>query len=548
MFIQGTLMKNLISLTLLCLMLPSMVIGDDTSIDGQFATPTSMTDKQMDNAKNFTHQGVKDRVIKEGCAKVNDCQEDDGGFPLEQVIGKAYSMIGMFTGDGMVPKLSLAKTAPASGAAAPSAGTTPATGTTPPANGAAEGAGSTDKAKKEEKNDYCMMIAMGYELVGGALQTSLQKKAENKASGINDAQLASLVNLKETHKARATTASWQRNIYAGVTACYAYQMISGGLDMSDPKLYLKVAGAGALTVLYQKKVSKHKDAADKVQLVIDSLPKVGDCNPWTGTKCFCGEVTSKDRYPGEYQEVCVLNNGNFETPKVALGCGAVVDKKVSFDKECKCKATNTCIKGSLSAVSGLSGLGTNMLNEANKNFDLLNSGEFDQGKFDSAALSASTLAARVKLPTPKNLPKVQLTDDQKKMAAELSKYAPPGAAALAAASNGSGFKSGIADASTSSAAVSKLSPEIKQKLAQAIKVNYKSGGGNDIGTVPEEEFTLPGFGAKPEEAQGGTEVLSFAEQAVSKADVSNSPETPIFDIISNRYRRSGWNKLDTVGK
>lgn len=523
-------MKNLISLALLCLMLPSLVIGDDTSIDGQFATPTNMTDKQMEGAKNFTHQGVKDRKIKEGCAKLNDCDADENGLPLEKIIGIMYSTLGMMGGT----ELNTNKVVPGGAEAAAEANKNLQPGQKP------------KKPETEKKKDYCVMVAAASEAVGAAIQTSMQNKVEKESSGIKDAQLASLVNLKKTHEARAKTASFQRAIYAGVSACYGYMLATGA--SLDFNLGLRMGGAVALTGLYWKKVNKHKDAAKKVQLVIDSLPKAGDCNPWTGTKCFCAEVTSKDVYPGEYQEVCVLNNGNFETPKVALGCGTLVDKKVTFDKECKCKATNTCLKGTLSAVGGLSGFGTNMMNEANKNFELLASGEFDQGKFDSAALTASALAAKVKLPATKV--KADLSPEQKKVADELSKYIPSNyAAAVAASPANSGLKSGISDsADTSSAAISKLTPELKQKVAEAIKVNYQQGSGGSSSSAAEEEITIPGFGPKTEDAKGGTEIISFAEQAVNKADVSNAPDTPIFDIISNRYRRSGWNKLDTEGK
>ena len=59
---------------------------------------------------------------------------------------------------------------------------------------------------------------------------------------------------------------------------------------------------------------------------------------------------------------------------------------------------------------------------------------------------------------------------------------------------------------------------------------------------------MPIMPGQAQESAGGTEIVSFAEAAVSKADVSNTPETPIFDIISNRYRRSGWQKLDRFEK
>ncbi len=541
MFIQGMLMKNIISLVLLSLMLPSFVVADDTSIDGQFATPTEMTDKQMEGAKNFTHQGIKDRKIQEGCKDLNNCQEDDGGFPIEKVIGTLYSTMGMMMGTDLKTNKPIEGTGGAQGAQ----GAQAAQGAQG-AQGAASSSTAPKKPETEKKKDYCIMVAAASEIVGGAMQTTMQSKAEKATANINDPQLASLVNLKETHKARAKTASFQRAIYAGVTACYGVMLATGAV--MDFNLGIRMAGAATLTVLYSKKISKHKNAAEKVQLVIDSLPKTGECNPWTGTKCFCAEATSKDKYPGEYQEVCVLNAGNFETPKVALGCATTVDSKVTFDKECKCKQTNTCIKTTLSNFANLSGIGTNMLNEANKNFSLLNGGEFDQAKFDAAALSASTLAAKVKLP--KTNVKTNLNPEQKKMALELSKYMPANMAAVAAsAPANSKFNSGISDSGTSSAAISKLSPELKQKVAEAIKVGYSQGNGNGSSSAgAEEEFVMPGFGPKPEEAQGGTEVISFAEQAVSKADVSNAPETPIFDIISNRYRRSGWNKLDTEGK
>lgn len=538
MFIQGKHMKKIISSVLITLLLSSSVMGEDTSIDGQFATPTTMTDKQMDDAKNFTHQGIKDKKIQDGCKDLNDCQADESGFPLEKVIGTLYSTMGMMMGTDLKAKPKAGATSQNTAVTQPS---------TPPASGEAAPQGSpAKKPEGEKKKDYCIMVAAASEIVGAAMQTTMQSKAEKASSNIKDIQLASLVNLKETHKARAKTASFQRGIYAGVSACYGVMLATGAV--MDFNLGIRMAGAITLTALYTKKINKHKDAAKKVQLVIDSLPKAGDCNPWTGTKCFCAEATSKDRYPGEYQEVCVLNQGNFDTPKVALGCATTVDSKVTFDKECKCKQTNTCIKTTLSGFTNLSGIGTNMLNEANKNFSLLNDGMFDEGKFDAAALSATTLAAKVKLPNPKV--NAKLTDEQKKMAQELSQYMPSGlAAAAATAPANSNLRSGVSEPGSSSAAISKLTPEVKRKLAENIRVGYSQGSGNNTSSAgAEEEIVFPGFGPKKEDAAGGTEVISFAEQAVSKADVSNAPDTPIFDIISNRYRRSGWNKLDTEGK
>lgn len=513
------------------LLLPSLVFGQtidqpSDSLDSAFATPTNLTDAQMEAAKNFEHQGVKDRVIKEGCAKLKNCQDNEG-FPIEAMIGKAYALLGVISGGGGMP--SLTKKAPKA--------TTPATKeTTPPATG-----------KKETQTDYCAMGAIAWEAVGGMIQNSLQQKAQSKTQNVTDPQLQTLVNLKETHKARKTTAKWQAGVYGAVTTCYV-AMAATGKAATDWKYMAKLGGATALTALYMRKADKHAKAAKKVQEVIDSIPKTGDCNPWTGTSCFCKEASSKTLYPGEYQEVCVLNNGNAETPKVALGCGALVDGKVQYDKECTCKQTNTCLKSNLKGINASIGMGSNLMNESSQMFDMLNSGEFEEGKLDEYSTNAAALASKVKGQVdPKSIPSPELTDEQKKMADALNDYMPSSLANAAAASN-SDYTGGISDSPSQTAGIGNLSPELKEKLADAISGNYRPmGGGSDA--QASEEFSLPGFpGQKPEGQKGGTEVLTFAEQAMSKADVNNTPSTPIFDIISNRYRKSGWTKLDRIEK
>lgn len=495
----------------------AQTIDQSESLDSAFANPTNLTDKQMDDAQNFTHQGIKDRAIKEGCEKVDDCKAPDEAG-LEMMIGKAYAMIGMIGGTKLKGK--------SSGDA--------------PQGEAANG----QQGEKNEKQDYCMMGAMAWEFVGAQVQQQLQSKGNDSAANIQDPQLQSLVSLKQAHEARAKTASMQRNVYGAVTLCYAGMATVGGAAATDWKFMAKVAGSTALTFLYQKKIKKHKNAAKLVQEVIDGLPKTGDCNPWTGTSCFCSERTSKDLYPNEFQEICILNGGNFETPKVAVGCGAVVNNQIQYDKECKCKQTNTCLKSNLKAFNPQFPLGNNFLQEANKNFDLLNSGEFDQGKLDVASTNAAALASKFKPKLKGKLPQPKLTPEQQKIADELKSVMPASLANIAAASNGD-YQGGINDSGFGSPAISKLPDSVKDKLASTIDVRYRRGGGPTQYSDPEPQFAMPKFPGQ-EAKKDGTEVLSFAEEAISKADVSNSPTTPIFDIISNRYRRSGWKKLETV--
>lgn len=514
------------------LLFPGLVLGQ--SIDTQFQNPTKLTDQQMDDAKAFVHEGVKERTIKEGCAKVNNCKEDDSGVLLEQLIGKAYALFGVISGGGIVPQLTKA-----GGAGAAKAGSAATDG----ASKAADGASKT----AETQTDYCMMVAMGYETVGGMIQSSLQKKAENSVSQVTDLQLQSLISLKEMHKARRTTATMQSTIYGGVTACYAAMAYTGTIKL-DWKYWVKVGGAAALTTLYIKKRNKHSDAMKKVQEVIDSLPKSGDCNPWTGTSCFCSEATSKEKYPMQYEEVCVLNKGDFSTPKVNVGCVALKTANVpAYDENCECKKTNTCVKSNLKGISGKIPAVANLMNSANKGFELVNSGTFEEGKFNDYNTGAAAFATKFSGNIDKTkVPTKGLTAEQKKIADALSPYMPESLAGMAAASS-DGYKGGITEPSMGSAAISNLPPALKEKLSDAISVDYQQGSGSSQGASDAPEFTMPVFGQETA-ASNGTEVVSFAEQAVNKADVSNAPDTPIFDIISNRYRRSGWEKLNQLEK
>jgi hypothetical protein len=518
-------MKNYHSFLLLALLLPSLALAQGAPLDSAFSNQIDLSDQEMDNAQKFDHQGIKARTIEEGCKdkKALGCKPVDDGFPLEKLIGVAYTTLGMISGGSSGPTLNKKKVK-----------TTEA----PVLNSE----GKQVKPEKETRPDYCIIAATAYETLGGMIQQALQSKANNTASGAGDAQLQALISLKETHLARRKTASFQRAIYGGVTLCYVAMIASGAAV--DAKLLLKMGGAGALTGLYWKKAAKHKNAAEAVQLVINSLPQAGTCNPWTRTPCFCSEPTSKTLYPAQYQEVCVLNNGNFDVPKVVLGCAAVAGNNLQYDKECKCKQNNTCLKSNLKAYNPNFSLANNLMNEANKTFDLLNSGDFDQGKLDRASINSASLAAKMKIKPEEKLPQPKLSADQQKMADALKEFMPASVANLAATSAPGSYIGGISDAGMESSAIDKLLSSVKAKLAEVIKVDYKKGRGNTNYGSTEPDFVMPKFPGQEGPKVESTEILSFAEQAISKADVSNAPETPIFDIISNRYRRSGWKKLE----
>jgi hypothetical protein len=502
--------------------------AEPTGIDSQFSTPTNLTDQQMEDARTFVHQGQRDRVYQEGCAKADGCKFEEG-FPIEMMIGKAYGLIGIFTGDGMSPNLNMKPTAAQEAAVA----------------GKVDAKGNPVEPDHDKKKDYCMMAAMVWESVGGMLQQALQTRAENTTTP-GDAQLQALVSLQQTHKARQETAKYQAFVYGGVTACYIGMAFTG--IQLDASFWIKSVGAGALTTLYGIKSEKHRIAAEKVGDVIDSMDWAGkNCNPWTRTTCFCSESTSKTIYPDQYQEVCVLNKGNFDTPKVALGCAAVQGNQIQYDKECKCKQSNSCLKSGLKGYNPQYGMNTNIMNDVNKTFDLLATGEYDKGELDRATLKTMATASRMKIKGLDKIKTPELSAEQQKIAKAMSEYMPAKLAQIAAASQPKSL-SKIQEPSFNTAGLSKLSPKIRQQLAKSIDAGYaKKGGGNSSSGSDEPDFMMPTFGSKSAEQSGGAEVMEFAEKAQMKAEITNQPSTPIFEIISNRYQRSGWQKLDTQG-
>jgi hypothetical protein len=538
-------MKNLIFLLCFTLSFNSFAQGIDNndSLDGQFNQTQQLTDQQNDEAQTFVHQGIKDKAIEKGCKDklLKDC---DPGYPdsmgvllpggIENQIGKLYTVI-----FGVMPMLSGNKGGSSSGA---SNTTTPPAGENGAANGATPPAG--DAAKKTGK-DYCIYIPMLYEGISFVTQMAGQKQAQQETANL-DAQLAALAQLKEAHKTRKKTATQQSVVYGATAACYVATMFT---PAPPPNGMIKGAAAGGISVLYMMKAKKHAKAAEAVQRVIDSLPKAGDCNPWTGTQCFCSEKTSPKLYPGQYQEVCVLNKGNPNGPLSNMGCAVQTNGQVALDANCSCKASNTCINSRISMGRTNLGLGANFINDANKGLSLLDPSQFDEGKLNDFQASMAAKLNDFKAKGDKTIPDVKLSPEQKALANELSKVVPPAVANLAAASPTGGPPVGGLMSGSTSSALDKV-PAALQKDMKDFEVggNYRKSGGFSptASAAAEPGFTFPGMPGGQQQPQGGEQTAEdFAAKAVDRgADVRNTPDTAIFEIISNRYRMSAWKRLN----
>jgi hypothetical protein len=216
-----------------------------------------------------------------------------------------------------------------------------------------------------------------------------------------------------------------------------------------------------------------------------------------------------------------------------------------FDKECKCKETKTCFTTSIRPFNPNYNFGNNVMNYANQPFDQLESGSFNPAKLNNYSTDARALALKAFKTMKTKLPKPKLSATQQASANELAKVLPPEAAALMAAAPAGNSPVGLGMGRPVS--LDKLSPETKKKVATAINSQYQSNGSgfDQASNDQENSFQMPTLGQKSS-SEDNIEVLKFAEKAVDGADVNKAPETPIFDIISNRYRRSGWNKIEST--
>lgn len=526
-------MKNLL-IILNIIFIPTLWAND---LNSTFSEAGNLTDQQVKQSKDFVHEGIKDQVVTEGCNSLDNCQVEDDG-QLERVIGQVYTTA--------LPAILSQFKSSDSGSSKSSKSSNDTPKETQNADSAAENSTNQGGESAKDQTDWCMIAAMGYEMYAMVFQEKMQKDKSKTAEEIPDPQLRTLVNLRETHKARKKSATYQATAYGTITACYALMLSQSWLTLGWDT-GIKMGGAALLTTLYIKKADKHDKLADKVQTVINALPKSGACNPWTQSSCFCEEPTSKDRYPAEYQEVCVLNGGDFNTPKMAMGCAATdANGKVTYDEQCRCKQTNTCVSAKISAFTPTLSGATNLMQQMKAGVELLDSGFYDEAKLNTystqTAAMGSKLARQITNPNPEP---VNLTNEQKKVAKELAGLVTPELAAKIASAKPQYPENSIAKPESGAKAALSLAEKKEEGLkAKAVKGKYKTGVASNTASKKEKGFVMPNLlNQKKAPAGSNIEIMNFAERAVSNADVSNTPDTPIFDIISNRYRHA-WKRLD----
>lgn len=590
--------KKFLSLTLSAQLIVTPVLAQ-SGLNDSFSdmNATQLTDAEAAKAKTFKHAGVAKKVVTEGCSK-GQCDLDkvagngsllggEIGAMVEDNLGKLYATI--FGGGGaLVAAISsvigINSGAGAMGSAIGAIGTgkekeeKEGIAILKDKNGnTIKGKENIAKAKTEIKGldkdnakklangkqidatvdkegkatssstkvvtDMCSKIAIAVE-VGAALNQHLrQKSIENRATTPGNEQKDAIDKAGDLHLLRSQTAMIQAVGFSGIVGCYALMKLFNPAMVLDTKTIIKAGAAAVISAIYYAKSSKHKRAFKTLRELSVKLPIDGACNPYTQTTCFCAEVSSQTLYPAEFQKACLPSLLANRTDLNPLSCVIQnIDGTYKADTACACKAKKTCVNTNLSML-GLNFNGAaNLMNQSQGAIDASLAGNFQEGQLNSAFLKTAALNNRVLASLDKKVPSTKLDAKSQILANELAKILPPNIAASIAATPGNDLPEGY----NKIAAPEIKAPEAAQKAVDEAtkKAAYENAGSGFESTSTQEEITLPGVAGMEEKGNTGSEIVSFTEEAVRNTGVSKQAETPIFDIISYRYRQSAWNKVD----
>ena len=247
-------------------------------------------------------------------------------------------------------------------------------------------------------------------------------------------------------------------------------------------------------------------------------------------------------------------SGNSNNSLAASSSKTCMTKSGAFDEKCSCKTSNTCATfNSRISASNVPG-STNLLGGLPTTLDGLNSGSLSAQ--DVNATDMTKLAARA------NSINEKLLNDpkNKKLALQAQKAKADGEKIMRdmqaqIASSNPGLASTSSDRSSSflgstnpSDALDKMKADLKQDIKgyEGGVVNMNSGAG----AAKRDEFSLDGLNAggvtiadEGLENQEKLDEIMAAQYEMGDSEINSDPGANIFQILTNRYQRSGMRRL-----
>lgn len=537
------------------------------SSGGTVRDPESLTDAEKVLSDQYVHKGKSDRIYRDECQGDNlsvcEGQEKFGDKTLgvdPQIMGilaKAYvAVVGLGIGDFQkaIPEVKAEVPKPAAEVKAPEASQA-AQGTQSAQSTQATSANTNSQAKPaaqegdDKVSDYCRYIPMGIELMAFLKQNMAQDNIMKMPSSSATAQKDSLLRAAKSHDERAKQAKIQFAGWGATSACYAaYSAMNIQLDW---RYALKLGGSLLFTTYYKKEVDRHKEYASTVREIASKIPGKGDCNPVTDTLCYCSEESTKNDL-----DFCAPQIRQRHINKLAEFSTPCIDDRGQTDVACKCLDEGRCFDKKLE--SNLLGVGFSQLDlKGIRPAQELARGSLSSASLQTASQTQSAINNRLKRGLGNELDK--LADKMK----------------LSGQPDGLGFlsESGLPNSLARILASAPMSPAAKEKLAE-MQTNQESfspdftfsagaSPSQSLSSIRRTRASRLNFRNTPQEDDdqfndifnkfnqddnaretASDNVLTFAERASQQAQISKNQDKFLFDIISNRYRLSAWNRFE----
>lgn len=500
---------------------------------------SNLTDAEKVLSEDYIHQGLVNRMVKEECSGDNAvlCQGGDPsqrGFMI-QALARAYGMVvGVMDG-----KLERRVSGGEGGEAAQGENVSQAE---PEAEGGAEGANGAEEEKKD-LNDYCRFIAVGTEAFALFQQQFAQSGLNDLPHNADTAQRDALLKASKSHEERAKQAQYQTMGWGATAACYWGMLAFAQLNWT---LGLKIGGSTLLAGFFNAEIKRQKGYASKIRELADKLPGKGDCNPVTERLCYCSQPETMND-----PQFCMLEMRQRHT-NANLLTTTCIDSRAQSDPQCRCLDTDSCFDKKIE--NDLRGVGFGNLELSGiKPIQEMARGGLSAGTLGATDRTISALNDRFERnPEIRNLLNSrELGAGQKELAdallgagltPTLSKMMGHSPARAASSENTARFQgwSNIDRSLLKSAQSGGAARDNVLRFQGGYGLSdTPSSGGNQNSGMPDIFNKMK----QDQEREPANNVLTFAEKAEQNAQISRRVDTPLFEIISHRYRLSAWTRL-----
>lgn len=541
--------------------------------DGELeeSTRADLTDQEQHEANTYVHSARNDRLLQESCKNNKDysdiCDNDQYAFDqgagqtiemMIPIVSKAWALFGNFEGMNKLTYTSEDHTGStiyqdAGGQDLKKVGNDQKTGealyndpnSKDPKNPSkikeselADKEGV--KEKEEQKADYCTYIPMVGETAATAFQAIQTMNAQSQfdQTDPNNRQIAALRAVKKSHEDRSISSWVQTGVWGATGACYVAALATGA--SFDFQMGAKLGASLLFTTFFGLKASEHKKRANRIQSLIDSMPKQGDCNPHTDTTCFCAEKSSYEFDPTNYAKYCM--------PKSLLGRGpghpmVCVNEHGKVDEKCVCKASGTCANKRLKLAQLELGLDPTKIDDAFTTLKPVSEGVIGNDFQAANDRNRQRMLQALKQFKPKKIPNFNLTNDQKKLAKGMTGLGiPPALAAyMASQKSGSATPASISSPGLGNAFFDKNNSH--KRIGDSDLQFDSNGPSNSWGKGKKSSRGIRGAKRGKKNKNENLDGF-FADKAAEKAAIHQDKGQIIFDIITYRYKLSAWKRFE----